>query len=110
MSNEKKELDTKTLAAVKDIWASLSDELKEKARACKNEKELFAILKGNGEALPDEELDKVAGGAYYVRNDEKNCYDIYLDDGHYLESQGDINHAICVTDFYTFLESEGWFS
>ena len=110
MINEKKELDQKTLDAVKDIWNSLSDEQKEKAKACKDEKELFAVLKENSAALPDEALDNVAGGAYYVRNDKNNCYDIYLDDGYYLESQGDINHAICVTDFYTFLEKEGWFS
>ena len=42
--------------------ASLTDEQKEKAKACKTAKELLDFLTEAGTELPDELLDKVAGG------------------------------------------------
>lgn len=47
---------------LKGIWESLTDEQKEKAKGCKNLKELTALLGGMGVALPDELLDAVVGG------------------------------------------------
>ncbi len=42
--------------------ASLTEEQKEKAKACKTAKELLDFLAEAGVELPDEVLDKVAGG------------------------------------------------
>lgn len=94
----------------KGIWASLTDEQKKKARSCKSEKELVDVLTEGGFELTDESLDNVVGGAYMteaVDREGRKCYNIYLKDGYLIETQYDINHAVCVTDFYTFLESIG---
>ena len=45
-----------------ELLASLTDEQKEKAKACKTAKELIDFLAEAGVELPDEALDKVAGG------------------------------------------------
>ena len=42
--------------------ASLNDEQKKKAKACKTAKELLDLLTESGVELPDEALEKVAGG------------------------------------------------
>ncbi len=42
--------------------ASLNDEQKKKAKACKTAKELLDLLTESGVELPDESLEKVAGG------------------------------------------------
>ncbi len=42
--------------------ASLTDEQKAKAKACKTVKELLDYLSAEGVELPDEVLEKVAGG------------------------------------------------
>ena len=42
--------------------ASLTEEQKAKAKACKTTKELFDFLAEAGVELPDEALEKVAGG------------------------------------------------
>ena len=42
--------------------AFLTEEQKEKAKACKTAKELLDYLSAEGVELPDEALDKVAGG------------------------------------------------
>lgn len=113
MSNETKKeskaFDPEKESIFKKLIDSLTDEQKEKAKNCKDEKELFAVLRGDGVAIPDEELEDVAGGAYYVYDDKAQTYRIYLDDGSYMESQNDKNHAVCVTDFYSYLESVGYF-
>lgn len=46
------------------ILNGLTDEQKEKAKACKTPEELTAFLSELGAALPDELLDAVAGGTY----------------------------------------------
>ncbi len=42
--------------------ASLNDEQKKKAKACKTAKELLDLLTESGVELPDEMLEEVAGG------------------------------------------------
>ncbi|MBQ2094795.1 MAG: hypothetical protein II474_02730, partial [Firmicutes bacterium] len=42
--------------------AFLTEEQKEKAKACKTAKELLDYLSAEGVELPDEALDKVSGG------------------------------------------------
>ena len=47
---------------MKEIYDGLSDELKEKAKACKTTDELMELAGKEGIELPDEVLDTVAGG------------------------------------------------
>ncbi|MCR5339331.1 MAG: hypothetical protein K6E75_12325 [Lachnospiraceae bacterium] len=47
---------------MKAIFDGLSDELKEKAKACRNMDELTELAGKEGIELPDEVLDAVAGG------------------------------------------------
>ena len=94
----------------KDIWDSLTDEQKKKAKTCKNEDELVGVLNEGSFELTDENLDSVAGGAYMTEGVDKEgrkCYHIHLKDGYLIETQYDRNHAVCITDFYTFLEERG---
>ncbi len=44
------------------LWGSLTDEQKEKAKACKSMDELTTLAGSMGVELPDELLDSVAGG------------------------------------------------
>ena len=46
----------------RELFDSLTDEQKEKAKACKDVKELSALLGELDIALSDEQLDQVAGG------------------------------------------------
>ena len=52
----------KTVELLKGIWESLTDEQKEKAKACKTTDELLKLAAKEGIELPNEMLDKVAGG------------------------------------------------
>lgn len=56
---------------MKAIYDNLSDELKEKAKACKTMDELMELAAKEGIELPDEVLDSVAGGG--------NCYACDID-------------------------------
>ena len=47
---------------VKKIFDSLTDEQKEKLKACKSAEELLKLAQDAGIALPDEVLEAVAGG------------------------------------------------
>ena len=47
---------------LKELWGSLTDEQKEKAKACKTSDELMKLAGEEGIELPDEVLDAVAGG------------------------------------------------
>ncbi len=60
-----KNIDPKLDAALKGVWDSLTDEQKEKAKACKTPDELTALAAKEGIELPDEVLDAVAGGYLY---------------------------------------------
>ena len=55
-------MDEKLQAALKDIYDSLTDEQKEKAKACKTMEELMLLAGKEGFELPDEMLDRVSGG------------------------------------------------
>ncbi len=48
--------------ALSGIWDSLTDEQKEKAKACKTTDELMLLAGKEGIELPDEVLDQVSGG------------------------------------------------
>ena len=65
-------MDDKLNAALKGIYDSLTDEQKEKAKACKTMDELTALAAKEGVELPDEVLDAVAGGGY-LPCDENTC-------------------------------------
>ena len=53
--------------ALEGLWDSLTDEQKEKAKACKSMDELTALAGQMGVELPDELLDSVAGGVVVER-------------------------------------------
>ena len=55
-------MDQKMKELMANLLNSLTDEQKEKAKACKNVGELTALLGEMGIALPDELLDAAAGG------------------------------------------------
>ena len=55
-------MDEKLNAALKGIYDSLTDEQKEKAKACRTMEELTALAAKEGIELPEEALDMVAGG------------------------------------------------
>ena len=50
---------------LKGVFASLTEEQKKKAAACKTAEELTAFLTEAGVELPDELLDAVSGGWTY---------------------------------------------
>ena len=56
--NKKSELNP----ALTEIWDSLTDEQKEKAKTCKTTDELMLLAGKEGIELPDEVLDQVSGG------------------------------------------------
>lgn len=58
--------DKKLNDLLRDIWDSLTDEQKEKAKACKDVNELTKCLSEMGVELPDELLDAAAGGTNAV--------------------------------------------
>ena len=60
--NENKNVDPKMTAVLKSVYETLSDEQKEKAKACKTTEELMAFVAKEGFELPDEALEAVAGG------------------------------------------------
>ena len=64
-------MDDKLNAALKGIYDSLTDEQKEKAKACKTMDELAALAAKEGIELPDEALDTVAGGKWMY--DSSSC-------------------------------------
>ena len=70
-------MDEKMNAALKGIYDSLTDEQKEKAKACKTMDELTALAAKDGIELPDEALDAVAGGgAMLCDGDFYSCSEV----------------------------------
>ncbi len=63
--SENKKADPKAIQALKEIYDSLTDEQKEKAKNCKTAEELLKLAGEEGIELPDELLDSVSGGAVY---------------------------------------------
>ena len=67
--------------------ASLTDEQREKAKACKDLNELTALLGNLGVPLPDELLDEAAGGVlppeygiYFAALEVANRYNISIEE------------------------------
>ncbi len=60
--------DKKLNELLNQALASLTDEQKEKAKACKTAKELVDFLAEAGVELPDELLDEVAGGKFFEKD------------------------------------------
>ena len=54
----------KLIATLEELWDSLTDEQKEKARACKNLDELLKLAGEEKIELPDDMLDAVSGGVW----------------------------------------------
>ena len=52
----------KTDEVLKEIYASLTDEQKKKAKKCKTLDDFLAFAEKEGVELPDEVLDDIAGG------------------------------------------------
>ena len=77
-----------------NVWDSLTDEQKAKAKACKTPDELIKLAGEEGIELPDEALNAVAGG--YIFLNENNLYEIIDDEtGKVLyTSHSDID-AVC---------------
>lgn len=55
-------MEEKMKKALKEIFDKLTDEQKEKAKACKTMDELMEFIGKEGIELPDDLLDNVAGG------------------------------------------------
>ena len=64
--------------ALEGLWDSLTDEQKEKAKACKTLDELTALAGKEGVELPDELLDAVAGG-FIFRVPESGKWEVVSD-------------------------------
>ncbi|MBE7009770.1 MAG: LysM peptidoglycan-binding domain-containing protein [Ruminococcaceae bacterium] len=72
--SENTNLDPKLEEALKGIWDSLTDEQKEKAKACEAPDELIKLAGKEGIELPDDELEQVAGGAGNWKQYAKGSY------------------------------------
>lgn len=57
-------LDEKMKEALESIYEKMTDEQKEKAKACKTPDELMAFAGREGIELPDDLLENVAGGSW----------------------------------------------
>ncbi len=58
-------MDEKMNEKLKEIYDSLTDEQKEKAKACKTPEELMAFAGEEDIELPEELLETVAGGGWF---------------------------------------------
>jgi hypothetical protein len=63
-------------------YEDLSDELKEKAKACKTPEDLLALAKSEGVELGDADLASIAGGEPWACGNY-NCHDFDPYDVHY---------------------------
>ena len=83
----------KTVELLKGIWENLTDEQKEKAKACKTADELIKLAGEEGIELPDEALETVAGGYLFQEHGSKGIEIIRDSDGEYLSSVDTSNLA-----------------
>ena len=67
-------MDEKMQEILKGIFDNLTDEQKEKAKACKNQDELMKLAGEWGIELPDEALDAVSGGCKDLLGPTWWCY------------------------------------
>lgn len=88
-------------------YGEISDELKEKAKACTTPEELMELTKKEGFALSIEDLEGVAGGWDTCPNKEKNlresCSDLDLT---YGDGRDDIDESF-VSDAFMAGELRG---
>ena len=59
-------MDEKMKETMKDIYENLTDEQKEKAKACKSVDELMKLAGEWGIELPDDIVDMVSGGGQII--------------------------------------------
>ena len=59
--SEDRKMDAKVAETLKTLFDSLTEEQKQKAKACRTMDELMALAGKEGIELPDEALDAVAG-------------------------------------------------
>ena len=69
-----------------DVWDSLTDEQKAKAKACKTPDELVKLAAEEGIELPDEVLEAVSGGYLFQNHGSQGIEIIRDSDGEYLGS------------------------
>ncbi len=55
-------MDEKMKATIKGIYDNLSDDLKEKVKACKTMEEVMELAGKEGIELPDEVVEAISGG------------------------------------------------
>ena len=84
--SENKKTDPKAIQAFKEIYDSLTDEQKEKAKKCKTTDELLKLAAEEGVELPEELLDAAAGGYLFQEHGSKGIEIIRDSDGEYLGS------------------------
>ena len=84
--------DKKTAELLKGIWDSLTEEQKEKAKACKTADELVKLAASEGIELPDELLDAVAGGVV-VEIKGTGTWSAFDNKGDYIGNAGSLNGA-----------------
>ena len=48
--------------AIQDLYNNLTDEQKEKVKACKDEKELLRLMSEESVELTDEQMEAISGG------------------------------------------------
>ena len=91
--SENKKADPKAIQALKEIYDSLTDEQKEKAKECKTADELLKLAGEEGIELSDELLDAAAGGYLFQDYGSKGIEIIRDSDGEYLGSVDTSNLA-----------------
>ena len=69
IKERKTNMDEKTKEALKSVYNNLTDEQKEKAKACKTYEEIMNFAGEEGIELPDDLVDSVSGG-YIVEDGE----------------------------------------
>ena len=67
-------MDEKIKFALKNVYDNLTDEQKEKAKACKTEQELMDFAGKEGIELPDDLAEAVAGGCGVVYNGDSKPF------------------------------------
>ena len=95
-------MDDQLSTTLTQLWDSLTDEQKAKARACTTMEELLAFAGEEKIELPDELMD-AAGGLIY-HNEDTNDYEVINDtDGHvmaYIKTNADYNGNLKVAEAY----------
>ena len=85
--------DSQLEQTVVGIWESLTDEQRERAKACSSSEELMQLLGEEGIELPDDLLSEVAGGLIY--RTPENKYEVINDkDGQVMSVEDSYEQAV----------------